>query len=178
MDSRKQNPTVSWGISLHAPPLPPSVFVCRVQWSVYQSIHLPLVLPTLIHQPTLYCLISLSANLPSRICLTFPLSALSCQSVSPKGTVRTWMHLNADISVFFTQPGEIKQVMTPDLPLKIKKKKMSPPCQMMYMKAIPGWRGSQWYFDHLTFCVNCAKLMGGIYFPKTMIDQSLRSKDR
>lgn len=123
MDSRKQNPTVSWGISLHAPPLPPSVFVCRVQWSVYQSIHLPLVLPTLIHQPTLYCLISLSANLPSRICLTFPLSALSCQSVSPKGTVRTWMHLNADISVFFTQPGEIKQVMTPDLPLKIKKKR-------------------------------------------------------
>ncbi len=81
VNSLKQLSAVSWGVSLHAPPLPPSVFVCCAQWSVYQSIHLPPV-PTLIHQPTLHCLISLSANLPSCICLTFPLSGLSWQSVS------------------------------------------------------------------------------------------------
>ena len=84
VDSLERRSAVSWGISLHAPPLPPSVFVCRVQWSVYQSIHLPPVLHTLIRQLTLRRLISLSANLTSRICLTFSFVCLapSCQSVS------------------------------------------------------------------------------------------------
>lgn len=99
--------------------LPQCVFVCCVQWSIiYQSIHLPPVVPTLIHQPTLCCLISLSANVPSAICLTFP--TLISQSVSPRGTGKTWMHLDTAEAtqprVFLTQLSDIKQVTNPDLP--------------------------------------------------------------
>lgn len=64
-------------------------------------------------------LISLHAFVLLFLCLP----RLVSQSV-PGGTVKTWMHL--DIAgatfpprVFFTQPCDIKQVMTPDLPLMI-----------------------------------------------------------
>lgn len=52
---------------------------CLLCAVIYQSIHLPPVVPTLVYQPTLCCLDSLSANLPSAICLTF--STLISQSV-------------------------------------------------------------------------------------------------
>lgn len=68
----------------------PSVSVCCAQWSVYQSIHLPPVLPTITRQPT-PLLDSFVRYLPSCICLTFLLSG---QWVGPGGTVKTWMHLD------------------------------------------------------------------------------------
>lgn len=65
-------------------------------------------------------LISLHAFILLSLCLPRHVS----QSVSPRGTVKTWMHLNpAGMTfppcVFFTQPRDIKQVKTPDLPLMI-----------------------------------------------------------
>lgn len=80
-------------------------------------------LPAFIHQLTLHCLISVSANL---LCLNFPLSALSCQSLSPLGDSEDlnafgccWRDISSPLRVFSTQPGDIKQVTTPDLPLMI-----------------------------------------------------------
>lgn len=95
VDSLKQHSAVSWGISLHAPPLSP-ICLCLLCSVICLSVHSSSSSPphTHLHQPTLYCLISLSANLPSRICLTFPLSAPSSQSVSPWRTVKTREHLD------------------------------------------------------------------------------------
>lgn len=52
--------------------------------------------PALIRPPTLYCPISSSANLPSRICLTY--APLVCQPVSSTATVKVLYVLQSALS--------------------------------------------------------------------------------
>lgn len=141
----------------------PPICLCLLCSVIYQSIHLPPVVPTLIHRPTLCCLISLSANLPSAICLTFP--TLISQSV-PEEKERLeciWLLLKQHSYKVCSSLSSLISNRSQPLTFYLWQIWNGPPDQKTQIKVILGWHGSHWYFDHLTYSVYCRILIGGLY---------------